>query len=274
LRQWEFTSAFRAEVTSFILNNDSGTSVEFNLQQYLDGIHFEFIDALQYRGPVYDGPNNDGRQSEKHSDLEPIALSQVKAYESALQYVVIRNTTCDPFDSIFNQPAVLTNLIRNTVERCSLVRTMLHIVAQGNSYEETANDALKNGSFDDMMENGDNANATWSIRLRRYTSESISAMGSSLTNSTSSGKNPQYQARYGKNVRSSLQDEKNAILRMSSLVELIQGRVNLKQPDCKIYVLDGLRYCSSSNDTEDKSKVLMARVIADGPKVSITAMPE
>lgn len=267
LRQWEFTSAFRAEATSYLVQNGpSSHESAFNLQSYLGSIQFEFINALKYRGPVYESVGkNDGLGK---SDAEPIPISQAEAYESAMQYITISDRNDSTELTIKH---VIDTLIKSTAERCSLVRTIMNVVAKGDSYEDVADVALRNGSFKDMMQNGENANATWSVRLRRYTSENGIGNASTVEQftTTSPQKNPQYQARYGKNVRSSLKDEKNAILCMSNLIELFTGKVNLKEPDCKVYVLEGMRDCFNGIGGKEKPKILLARVIANGPKVSV-----
>lgn len=245
---------------------------EIALRQYLKNIDFEFIDALKFRGPVYDSENS-SLNIVHFTDpyIEPIPISQVEAYESAMQYLIISDNN-DPNNLIaeeLNQPEALKNIIKSAAERCSLVRTMIHIVAEGDSYENVASAALLNRSFDDMMEHGENENSTWSIRLRRYTSETGDRDEAKQLVIDNNKKNPQYQARYGKNVRSSLKDEKSAILAMSQLVQLFTGRVNLKEPQIKIYVLEGLRSCPLTDDVEENVKVLLARVIANGPKVRI-----
>jgi hypothetical protein len=56
---------------------------------------------------------------------------------------------------------------------------------------------------------------------------------------------------------------------MSNLIELFPGKVNLKEPDCKVYVLEGMRDCFDDIVGEGKPKILLARVIANGPKVSV-----
>lgn len=221
LRQLEFTSAFRAELSRY-LNKNLGSlgDLSLNVQNYVGKIHFEFIDALKYCGPVYD---SSGHCSATNSNAEPIPISQVAAYESAMQYLVVsdNNSLCGSMNSIMNQ-AELLNIIKSTVERCSLARTMLKIVAEGDSYESVAMDALACHAFNDLMANGEHAYDTWSIRLRRYTSE-VGIDGKTKL-PTGTKKNPQYQSRYGKNVRSSLKDEKNAIMSMSKLVKLFQGQ--------------------------------------------------
>ena len=81
------------------------------------------------------------------------------------------------------------------------------------------------------------------------------------------------QARYGKNVRSPLSEERNAILAMKDLVELFYGKVNLANPDCKIYLFDGLKneMINDSNDNSIEGTKCLARAIGKGPKTSIYA---
>lgn len=222
LRQLEFTSSFRAELTSYLNDNLGSTGdLSLDVRSYVGNIHFKFIDALKYRGPVYD--------SSVHCDAtnnypEPIPFSQVAAYESAMQYVIIsdNNSLCGSI-SIVNQADQWANIIQSTVERCSLIRTMLKVVAEGDSYESVAADALARHAFNDLM-SGEHAYDTWSIRLRRYTSDVKIDDKTKLSSGTK--KNPQYQSRYGKNVRSSIKDEKNAIMSMSNLVKLFQGQLD------------------------------------------------
>ena len=45
---------------------------------------------------------------------------------------------------------------------------MVRLVAKGDSYEEVENVPLKNGSFEDMMENGVNAHTTCSTRFTTW----------------------------------------------------------------------------------------------------------
>ncbi|KAL3780334.1 hypothetical protein HJC23_008264 [Cyclotella cryptica] len=257
---------------------------DLNQKHYLTNIEFDFHDALKYQGPIhYPSAIAANRETTALStyEPEPIPVSQVQAYESAMQYVVIsdNNDFLNPISSFINQ-LTLTNLLRSTVERCSLVRRMVRVVAIGDSYAEVAEEALKNGSFEDMMENGVNAHATWSIRLRRYGSAQHRISESAESNIDNHKDNrltypktkQKRQARYGKNVRSSLTDEKNAIFSMSELIKLFQGKVNLMNPDCKIYILEGLRDFSLNNrlrGSDDNTKILLGRVIANGPKTSI-----
>lgn len=231
----------------------------------VDDVEFYFQDALRYQGPVYRPGNNDDSDGILEG-VEPIPLSQVESYESAMQYASL---SPDPALSCNISQEEWTALFKSTIERCSLIRNAFQVVAEGDSYEEVAGEALKKESFEDMMQGGINEDATWSIRLRRYGSVEDEV----VTNSSGTqGKKKQQQARYGKNVRSPLTDERNAIMSMADLVQLFRGKVNLANPDCKIYLLEGLkrRRIVSSDGEEanaEGSKILLTRILAVGPKV-------
>lgn len=231
----------------------------------VDDVEFYFQDALRYQGPVYRPGNNDDSDGILEG-VEPIPLSQVESYESAMQYASL---SPDPGLSCNISQEEWTALFKSTIERCSLIRNAFQVVAEGDSYEKVAGEALKKESFEDMMQGGINEDATWSIRLRRYGSVEDEV----VTNSSGTqGKKKQQQARYGKNVRSPLTDERNAIMSMADLVQLFRGKVNLVNPDCKIYLLEGLkRRRSVSSDGEEAnaegSKILLTRILAVGPKV-------
>ena len=236
-------------------------------------------------------------------------LLQVQAYESAMQYVSI-SLRHRPFMNACTvdaagpgtMPGVLVENVEvssspivheifiNAIHRCSLIRTAFQIVAGGMgstdeySYEELAAEALENKSFDDMIL----YDATWSIRLRRYgPMELLDCTKQQKQQPPFSNKRPPQQARYGKNVRSPLTDERLAILSMAELVKLFRGRVKLKNPMCSIYLLEGLQpnrrswtgNCDEQEDTiasigkcnaveeRSSSSKLLARVVAKGPKV-------
>jgi hypothetical protein len=258
LRQWEFSCAFRAEVAEYF--NDVSTIHGMPMSDYIAGIQFDFQDGLTYQGPIY---HPDTVQNQDDEIGEPIPESQVAAYESGMQYLKVNFPSAD---GVYPTDA-LNQILQYTIERCSLVRNGFLLVACGNSYEELAKKAMDYGSFDDIMEGGSNQDATWSIRLRRYGPEDESV------NNDDGTKRRTKQARYGKNVRSPLTDERNAIFEMKDLVELFHGRVNLTKPDCKIYLFDGLKNAmvdDSSSGSCESTKCL-ARAIGKGPKVSIYA---
>jgi len=294
LRQLEFTSAFRAEMKDYLLFNDRededfATSWPDEMEQYSKDIQFNFQDALTYQGPTYEDEESDP----EFEGVEPIPFAQVQAYESGMQYVAIilplgvelessSSSSSNTIPTMLDQNT-LGEIFQNTIQRCSLIRTAFQIVAEGASYEELATVALDNGSFLDIMEGGTNVNATWSIRLRRY--GPMEEVGSTGTNdddsksNTNTKKKSKRQARYGKNVRSPLRDERKAIFAMEGLVQFFLGRVDLADPECRIYLLEGLKNCDIMLDRSDgtggnggdveKGKKLLARVVAKGPKTSI-----
>lgn len=329
LRQWEFTSAFRAEMKDYLLMHGINYS---NYHDEENDIQFHFQNALSYSGPILDHEDlsaslssatlsssfGDKNNSNHHAEFEGQAsniphLLQVQAYESAMQYVTISArhlpemntgsidnalsmmTAGVEHDKTTSSPIIHTIFI-NAVHRCSLIRTAFQIVAGGGrggtddeySYEELAIEALENKSFDDMIQNeGINVDATWSIRLRRYgPMEMVDVTQQKQQQLPSSNKRPPRQARYGKNVRSPLTDERQAILSMAELVKLFRGKVNLENPMCSIYLLEGLQSIRMSSagscdaegafgTTSRKSNIgeksssskLLARVVAKGPKV-------
>ena len=276
--------------------NDVISVPDTSVEEYLNNIQFYFQDALTYSGPIYDpssadaNDNDDGRIKEfandaKHAEFEaePIPLAQVAAYESAMQYATVSlpstiMSSVESGSSDDNLPTVDTTtfaeIFQSTIQRCSLIRTAFQIVAAGQSYEELASIALDSNSFTDIMTGGTNENATWSIRLRRYGPMEIVEKAD-----TSNNKRSKRQARYGKNVRSPLRDERKAIFAMKDLVECFSGEVDLNEPDCRLYLLEGLKRCDAMLNGENdvylehepddalNGNKLLARVVAKGPKV-------
>ena len=275
LRQLEFTSAFRAEMADYLMfhNADADDSAPLGMQQYLEDIQFLFQDALTYEGPVYGDESEINRMDANNVEFEgePIPLSQVKTYESAMQYVAV-SLPLGLESTNSSDQTILSQVFQSTIQRCSLIRTAFQIVAQGCSYEDVAMEALANGSFDDKMEGGINEDASWSIRLRRYASNEEAVSGTATADIANDTKASKRNARYGKNARSPLRDERNAIISMGELVKLFRGKVDLANPEYGVYLLEGLKPCDimldiNSNGNVGKSKLLLARVIAHGPKV-------
>ena len=177
-----------------------------------------------------------------------------------------------PAQSTSISSSELQQLFQNGVQRCSLIRNAFRIVSEGSSYEELAVRALHNKGFEDLMKDGANELSTWSVRLRKYSAGYEEAPG---VKENSIGRLP---VRYGKIVRSSMRDERKAIDRMADLVKLFRGEVNLTNPKCKIYLLEGMKQRTGSSRDEDQESssnktMLLARVIAVGPKVSFSPKP-
>jgi len=150
-------------------------------------------------------------------------------YNQAMQFLNFRD------DAI-----VSTSDCIEAVQRCSLIHSLYEIVAETDSenYDDLAVQAMQNGGFDDMT----NGSATWCVRVRHYGENEA-------TNK---------ERRYGHRARS-MALERQALLALKPLLLTFSGNVDLKHPDCKIYVFDGL----------ERSNKVLARRIASGPRVSI-----
>jgi hypothetical protein len=294
LRQLEFMCAFRAEMKEYLqsLSSQYHQNQEFitnNNANAAEGVHFHFRDALSFssKSTVYNetvgvDAVDDDEDTKNISYNHHPPTSQIHAYESGLQYVTITNLS----SSIAAAAPTIESIFKNTIERCSLIRTAYQIVAESlnhNNYKDLANIAIKNNAFHDliMVDNAaDETPPTWSIRLRRY----------GIRTTIDENSHTQTTARFGKNVRSSLRQEYAAILDMKELVQQFRGRVELVEPMCKIYILDGLQSFffhndqqqqidnnnnnSSDNSSENnnvKTNKLLTRVVASGPKTSIYA---
>lgn len=129
-------------------------------------------------------------------------------------------------------------------ERCSLVHAIYEVVAEGGNYSELSKIALLNGGFGDMVHGQENEKATWCVRVRHYGEFS----------------DTKKERRYGERARS-LSMEKEALTAMKPLLETFGGGVNLREPNTKIYVFDGL----------GNGRKVLARRMASGPQVSTIA---
>jgi hypothetical protein len=153
--------------------------------------------------------------------------SKIISFNSAMQYVELsRDDLADAF-------------IRAT-QRCSLVHAIYSIVAEEDTCSDLADAAIENGGFNDISVGGSHHNATWCLRARHYGNQSTEK------------KAKRYAAR-----SRSMKLEREALKALTPLLEKFGGSVNLQNPDCKMYVFDGLF---------GKKKVL-ARRLATGPQV-------
>ena len=81
-------------------------------------------------------------------------------YKAALQHVAVNTPVAD-------RPRI-NQTFANAVRRCALVQPTCCVVADRKSYPKLATTAQENGTFDNQMEDGVNAGATWSIWLWQY----------------------------------------------------------------------------------------------------------
>jgi len=184
-----------------------------------------FVNALNYTGEMSMPDEN------------------IEHFNEAMQFVSFAD------DSI----AVTRNNIIRTVERCSLVHAVYEIVASSENLDDLAQRAVEDGGFADLKPGAVNEFATWSLRARMY-SETDTVQDANSGNGRSK--------RYSSRARS-MTIEKESIKSLKSLLVQFGGRVDLKNPDCKIYIFDGL----VENESDGICCKILARRIATGPKV-------
>uniref|UniRef100_A0A7S4JCE7 Uncharacterized protein n=1 Tax=Odontella aurita TaxID=265563 RepID=A0A7S4JCE7_9STRA len=233
-RHCEFTNALAAVLASSS-SSSSGDDESYTPPMPAPRLHFE--DALAYDAE------------------EEFSEEQAELFGSALQFVTTTTTTTldgdrdgDPSSSSSTTAPLDTDLLVAAAQRTSLVRDVYEVLAEGESYEDLAQQALTNGSLNDVMVGGLHQKHTWRIRLRQYGSYAKSDKS----------------RRVGKKVRSSLRSEKSAILEMKDLLIKFGGNVDLNDPQCSLYVMEGLR---------GRRKVL-ARLSSRGPRTSSLAPKE
>jgi hypothetical protein len=138
--------------------------------------------------------------------------------------------------------AISTNDVIRAAQRCSLVHALYEVIASADDINDLAPLAIQDGGFADMYRDGENGKMTWCFRARNYRDPNMSDSGR--------------EKRYGSRARS-MALEKTGLTALKELLLLFGGKVDLLDPDCKIYIFDGL---------VEKDKTL-ARRIAAGPKV-------
>jgi hypothetical protein len=153
-----------------------------------------------------------------------------------MQYMTVSAENCGIGKNAFSLQS-----FTSAVSRCSLIHNVYEVIAEGGEYSELCNAANLNEGFRDMYKGAENENDTWAVRVRHFGDEA-----------------GRKERRYGARTRT-MTFEKEALTALKPLLLKFGGGVDLKDPDCKIYVMDGL-------GAEEKKKVL-ARKIASGRKV-------
>ena len=196
--------------------------------------HFEFLGALK---AVLDRPciaslTFTDALDYQHSSAK-MSEMKVESFNSAMQYIELKPDA--------DRNVLDTDAFVKAAERCSLVHAIYKVTAEEDAYSDLSNAAMENGGFADVMVGGENQNATWCVRVRRYGEESTEGKAK----------------RYGARSRS-MKLEREALKALKPLLLNFGGKVDLLNPDCKIYVFDGLL-----------EKKVLARRLATGPQISI-----
>ena len=128
----------------------------------------------------------------------------------------------------------------NASKRSSLLREIYSVVSTGESFEELAAGALESNDkmLSELRSNPD-SDLSWCVRLRQYGESTITIASASTSTSASESKGAN---RFGRSKRSSMKREKEAIIAMEPFLDKLHGRVQLKNPDCALYVFEGLNH--------------------------------
>lgn len=201
-----------------------------------------FENALSYTGP--------------HEDR--ISTVKRSRYDQAMQFVHFHDASI--------RRAMTRELLAQAVKRCSLIHAMYEVVAdssplseiaepimrfengsevpqhQMHRYEDLTRNALVNGAFADMHHGGENERSTWCLRVRQYGDldhdDSEEESHANVISQRRRDRIPHLR-HAGKKTRS-MEKEREALLALRPVLSQLGGAVNLRSPDTKIYVLDGL----------------------------------
>jgi hypothetical protein len=230
-RQLEFESALAAELSLLSLSTSSSAISDVKDEDSPRRVPVEFVNALNYTGD------------------EAMLDMNVEHFNEAMQFVSFGD------DSI---TVSMDDIIR-TVQRCSLVSGLYEIVASSDNLDDLAPRAIENGGFSDLFKGAANEKATWCFRARSYGARPYNADDKVQdAHSSKKGRTKRYSSR-----TRSMQIEKDGLKALTSLLIQFGGKVDLVNPDYKIYIFDGLEDETSDDDC---SKIL-ARRIASGPQV-------
>lgn len=189
--------------------------------------HVEFLGALSSTLPLETELHVVFTDALNYDASVEMPDSKIISFNSAMQYVELAHDD-------------MTDSFVKAAQRCSLVHAMYIVIAEKDTYSDLSDAAIDNGGFNDVMVGGAHQNATWCVRVRHYGKMSTEKKAK----------------RYGARSRS-MKLEREALKALTPLLVKFGGSVNLQNPDCKIYVFDGLL---------GKKKVL-ARRMATGPQV-------
>ena len=227
-RHVEFCGALSA-----VLNENTDLTSHVNVQA-------RFENALEYQG----------RETVEMSPLK------IEGYNQAMQFVSLVVEQQEDGASPEDITKELEAAVVRATKRCALIHALYKVEAETTTGETTAgsydklNDiCLTHGGFADLQMHHDetntinNTNKSWSLRVRHFGEKE------------DGGK----ERRYGHRARS-MAMERKALADLEPLFSTFAGPVNLKHPDCRITVFDGL-------GAGGKTQVL-ARHATVGPKVS------
>lgn len=195
---------------------------------------------------TYNPHINNNKNGELPSTVD---LGQVQMYNEALQYIQFSST----IDNI-----ITTDMIKRATERCSLVHSSYIVLTEpGNSYSELVKNSLQSKTFKDMVQTS--SSNTWRIRHHEFAFV-----------------DDPHNPRFGMKTTRSVSKERAVLPHLEQLLIRFEGRVDLKDPELDIYLLEGLKDDESTKDkTRSSSNIdlhkILARRIACGASHNIMA---
>jgi hypothetical protein len=232
-RHLEFQNALAAELEYLTVSTSSASISDHGASQ----------DAM-FKGEA--GPIAHFKNALNYTGNESMTDMNIEHFNEAMQFV-----SFSPDESI--APAVSKEMIIRAVKRCSLVHAFYEIVASSEKLDDLAELAIQDGGFSDLYKGGDNEKATWCFRARMYSASELPE------DSSNKGRGKRYSSR-----TRSMKIERDGLRALKDLMSRFGGKVNLEDPDCKIYIFDGLQDVIDGLLVERK---FLARRIAAGPKV-------
>lgn len=208
--------------------------------------HLEFTSALEAEMKV-SSENKvvlDFKNALNYTGQAVMADVSKEHFNEAMQYASLSNDSSK--DAKVTREALIS-----AVERSSLVHACYEVIASSDDINELADIAITDGGFEDLYKENINGRSTWCFRARNYRDLASSADGE-----TGIGKEKRYSSR-----ARSMKMEREGLKALTELLQKFGGKVDLLNPDVKIYIFDGL---------ENNNKVL-ARRMAVGPRTSTIA---
>ena len=187
--------------------------------------HLEFTNAYAASCETSESKNNNGfidANDIAFADATP-TVDELDDLYGAMQYVFAKNT--------HTQIDISEDQLVQATRRSSLVRETYSVIAVGDTYEALANNALMGNDkvISDMIRRGNNTKSlSWCVRLRQYAIDM----------------DDHKNARFGVSKRSSMKKEREAIAELKPLLEKFTGTVELRNPECALYVFEGLNHAN------------------------------